>query len=106
MRKTARSSNYRATLWPLSLLALVVSVDGLRRVPARPSAEGQACDLVLINGKILTVDAKDSIAEAVAINTGKIVAVGSNAQIQRHISAGTRVLDLHGRTATPGLIDR
>jgi len=62
-------------------------------------------DIVLINGKIITVDAKDSIAEAVAISNGKIVAVGSNGDVQSRATKGARVIDLHGRTATPGLID-
>src|SRR3984957_2340942 len=65
----------------------------------------QTPDLILIHGKILTVDAKDSIAEAVAIAKSKIVAVGSTAEIQRRAGPTTRVVDLHGLTATPGLID-
>ena len=65
----------------------------------------QTPDLILIDGKILTVDAKDSIAEAIAIAKGKIVAVGTSAQIQRLAGPATRVFDLHGLTATPGLID-
>src|SRR5271154_467408 len=68
-------------------------------------AAAQTPDMILIDGKILTVDAKDSIAEAVAIAKGKIVAVGTTAQIQRLASPATRVIDLHGLTATPGLID-
>jgi predicted amidohydrolase YtcJ len=68
-------------------------------------AAAQTPDLVLINGKILTVDAKDSIVEAVAIAKGKIVATGTTADIRRRASAATRVIDLHGLTATPGLID-
>ena len=68
-------------------------------------APAQTPDLILINGKILTVDAKDTIAEAVAIAQGKIVAVGSTAEIQRRAGPATRVIDLHGLTATPGLID-
>lgn len=62
-------------------------------------------DLIVINGKIITVDAKDSIAQALAIRGGKIVAVGSNAEIRKLATAQTRTLDLHGKTATPGLID-
>src|ERR1700716_2652354 len=62
-------------------------------------------DTVLINGTILTVDAKDSVAEALAIQAGKIIAVGSKQQILALIDAHTQVLALHGRTATPGLID-
>ena len=65
----------------------------------------QTPDLILIHGKILTVDAKDSIVEAVAIAKGKIIAVGSTADIQRRAGPTTRVVDLHGLTATPGLID-
>jgi predicted amidohydrolase YtcJ len=69
------------------------------------TAAAQTPDLILINGKILTVDAKDSVVEAVAIAKGKIVAVGSSAEIQRRAGPGTQVVDLHGLTATPGLID-
>ena len=64
-----------------------------------------AQDLILINGKILTVDPQDSIAQAIAITDGKIVAVGSNDAVRKAAAKGARVLDLHGRTATPGLID-
>ena len=65
----------------------------------------QAPDLILINGKILTVDAKDSLAEAVAIANGKILSVGSTEEIRKRAGSSTRILDLHGLTATPGLID-
>jgi predicted amidohydrolase YtcJ len=64
-----------------------------------------AQDLVLINGKIITVDSKDSIAQAVAVTNGKIVAVGSNQAARKAAAKGARVIDLHGRAATPGLID-
>src|SRR2546422_5411867 len=65
----------------------------------------RVADTVLINGRILTVDAKDTVAEAVAVTNGKIAAVGSNVAVRRLIGKNTQVLDLHGRTATPGLID-
>lgn len=65
----------------------------------------ETADMVLINGKILTVDANDSVAEAVAIRKGKIIAVGSNGEITPRVTQDTRIIDLHGRTATPGLID-
>ncbi len=60
---------------------------------------------VLNNGKILTVDNEFSIAEAVAIDGERIVAVGSNTEIAEHIGPETQVIDLQGRTAIPGLID-
>jgi hypothetical protein len=61
--------------------------------------------MILINGRILTVDRADSIAQAVAIANGKIVAVGTNADIRRQAAKGARIIDLHGRAVTPGLID-
>ncbi len=69
------------------------------------SASAQTADLILVHGNIITVDAKDSIAQAVAIRQGKIVAVGSDETIRRLAGNTTRVIDLHGKTATPGLID-
>jgi predicted amidohydrolase YtcJ len=68
-------------------------------------ARAQATDTILINGKILTVDGQDSVAQAVAIANGKTVAVGTTADIQGRAGPATRVIDLHGLTATPGLID-
>ena len=62
-------------------------------------------DLILINGKIITVDSHDSIAQAIAIHNGKITVVGTNEEIRAHASKTAKVVDLHGRTATPGLID-
>ncbi len=69
------------------------------------SASAQMPDLILIHGKILTVDAKDSIAQAVAIRQGKIVAVGSDKEILVLAAGKAKVIDLQGKTATPGLID-
>jgi predicted amidohydrolase YtcJ len=68
-------------------------------------AAAQAADLVLFNGKVLTVDAADRVAQAVAIRGDKIVAVGSNADMQRLAGPSTRRIDLHGRAVTPGLLD-
>jgi predicted amidohydrolase YtcJ len=62
-------------------------------------------DLVLINGKIVTIDAKDSIAEAVANKFGRIVVVGSDSEVKPLIGDDTEVVDLCGRTVLPGLID-
>jgi predicted amidohydrolase YtcJ len=73
--------------------------------PSPAPAVSASSDLILINGKIITVDAHDSVAEAVAIQGGKIVAVGTNEEIRKLASKNARIVDLHGRTATPGLID-
>ena len=62
-------------------------------------------DLVLLDGRIFTVDRRFSSASAVAVRGGRFVAVGSNAEIRRHIGAGTRVIQGRGRTIVPGIID-
>ncbi len=62
-------------------------------------------DTILVNGKIVTMDSRDSIVEAVAIRSGRIVAIGSTASIETLAGDDTRRIDLAGRTATPGLID-
>jgi predicted amidohydrolase YtcJ len=88
-----------ARLWGILLIAGASSGGA-----ASPSSRGRA-DLVLEHGTVLTVDTKDDIATAVAIRDGRIVAVGDERGISRWIGRGTRVIDLAGRTATPGLID-
>ncbi|MEE8536877.1 MAG: amidohydrolase family protein, partial [Acidobacteriota bacterium] len=58
-----------------------------------------------MNGKIITVDPQDSIAEAVAIRDGKIIELGRTSEIEKLAGEHTQVVDLEGLTATPGLID-
>jgi len=65
----------------------------------------QPADLLLVNGTVLTMNAGDAVAQAVAVRHDSIVAVGSPADIMAFKGPTTRVIDLHGRTATPGLID-
>src|SRR5262249_47054326 len=65
----------------------------------------QNADLILQNGKILTVDNNFSVAEAVAISGNKILAVGANAEVTKLAGRSTQVIDLKGRTVTPGLVD-
>jgi predicted amidohydrolase YtcJ len=61
--------------------------------------------LILFHGRVLTVDAHDSVAEALAVRDGKIVAIGTDQEVLLLAGAATRRIDLRGRTATPGLID-
>jgi len=83
----------------LSITAVIVLSIG-------PSAQTPAvADRVLINGTVLTVDANDSVAQAIAIKDGRIAAVGTNDAIKARIGPSTEVIDLRGRTVTPGLID-
>ncbi len=60
---------------------------------------------MLVHGTVLTVDDEDSVAQALAVRDGRIVEVGTDAQVMTLVGAKTRVVDLHGRTATPGMID-
>lgn len=62
-------------------------------------------DLILINGKIITMDDAVPEAEAVAIHGDIIAAVGSTEDIQRHIGQGTEIIDLQGMIALPGFIE-
>ena len=62
-------------------------------------------DVALTGGKIVTVDAGFTIAEAIAIDDGRIVAVGTNDAIRRYVGAATQVIDVGGATVIPGLID-
>ncbi len=67
-------------------------------------AAGDA-DLVLLNGKIITVDARDSLAEAVAVRDGKIAFVGTTNAVRAQAGPNTKVIDLGGKCVTPGLVD-
>jgi predicted amidohydrolase YtcJ len=81
------------------LLTVVVSVAvGVAQQAAAP-------DIILSNGKIITVDDRFSIAEAVAVRGDRILAVGTNQEIGRLAGPSTRRIDLRGRAMVPGLID-
>jgi hypothetical protein len=87
----------------VSLVALLHVVAAHRsRAGAAPAQRRVA--LVLTNGKIFTADAQGTIAEAVAVENDRIVAVGTSAEITRAYT-GTRTVDLRGRLVTPGFND-
>jgi predicted amidohydrolase YtcJ len=67
----------------------------------------KACgaDLILFNGKIITVDESFWIAEAVSVKDGKIQEVGENSEILKYKNDDTEVIDLEGKTVIPGLYD-
>ncbi len=69
------------------------------------SPQAGAVDTILLNGKIVTVDDRFTIAQALAIRNQRIVATGSNADIRKLADANTKVIDAKGRTVIPGLID-
>jgi predicted amidohydrolase YtcJ len=62
-------------------------------------------DLVLLDGRVVTVDDRFSVVTAVAVRDGRFIAVGSNEDVRPHIGSTTRVIDGRGRTVIPGFID-
>jgi predicted amidohydrolase YtcJ len=88
---------------PLPLLQLLLVVLALTtRVSL---AQSQSADLVLRNGDVWTVDSLRPRGQAIAIRGDRILAVGSNAEIDRLVGPATKVIDLKGRLATPGFIE-
>ena len=65
----------------------------------------EPADLVLTNGKIETVDDKNPEVQAIAIKGDKILAVGTDKEIKRYVTSKTRIIDLKGKLAIPGLIE-
>ena len=78
----------------------LIVVAGLACTPAE-----QPADLVLMNGRIVTMDSANPVVEAVAARGQELVAVGSNADVDRLIGPETEVIDLAGALAVPGLIE-
>jgi len=64
-----------------------------------------SADMILIDGKVVTVDQNDTVAEAVAIKDGRILHVGSTDEIKSLIGSKTELVDLEGRLVLPGFID-
>ncbi len=82
----------------IAAFALVLS-------PALAPAQGQRATLALLNGHVVTMDSTKPEAQAIAIAGDRIIAVGTNEEIQRTIGASTKVVNLAGRLATPGFAD-
>ena len=83
-----------------SAIAILVLISVLRVIGDRDAA-----DLVLINGNIVTGDDANPTAQAIAIKEGKILALGSDADIDEFLGSQTEVIDLEGQTAIPGFIE-
>jgi len=64
-----------------------------------------AATLAILNANVITSNPKQPRAEAIAIQNGKIIAVGSNKEIRNHVGNKTKVIDAEEKTVIPGLID-
>jgi hypothetical protein len=98
-------------VWKTLLFGVLVAAMAASTLHAQQAASASGfgaagpADVVLSNGKIITVDDRFSIAQAVAVRGDRIVAVGTNQEIMRLAGPNTRRVDLRGRSVTPGLID-
>lgn len=81
-------------IWLISLAALAASCGS-----------DNGADVLLVNGHIITMDAADVTAEAVAVRGDTIVAIGTNEEISALAGPHSEIVDLAGRSVTPGLID-
>ncbi|HYP53042.1 MAG TPA: amidohydrolase family protein, partial [Pyrinomonadaceae bacterium] len=93
---------FSALTLALLLVALSPPASVAQRTRARARAE--SADLLLVNGKVFTADARHTLAEAVAVRAGRIVAVGTTAELRARYTPA-RVIDLRGRLVTPGFND-
>jgi predicted amidohydrolase YtcJ len=90
----------------LSLLTSVAAVATLTMAgwAQAQTARGTA-DLIVTNAHIITVDAADTVAQSLAVQGNRILAVGSDAEVMALRGPGTEVMDVGGRTVLPGFID-
>lgn len=87
------------------LKSSALTAAGLLAGFPRIEASVPAAEMILINGRIHTVDPEDSITEAIAVRGGRILAVGSTPHVRAFAGPDTAMIDLQGKTVTPGLID-
>ena len=73
--------------------------------PALLAAHAQDADLILHNGKVVTVDRGFTIRQALAVKDGRLTRVGTDAEVLKERGPNTKVVDLGGKTVLPGLID-
>src|SRR5262245_37997830 len=93
------------TLGGFAMKTAIAALLTLGITALSPTAHAQDADTVLLNGKVITLDASAPLAEALAVRDGRIIAVGRSADIRELAGSGTRMGDLAGRTVIPGLID-
>jgi predicted amidohydrolase YtcJ len=83
------------------LIAVMVALGCIAPAPLRANP----ADMLLLNGRIVTLDDASSVNEALAITGDRITATGSAEQMRKLAGSDTRIIDLGGRTVIPGLID-
>lgn len=87
------------------LTGCATPVEITEKLSTSAPVPGGPADLILHNGSVLTVDANDRVAQAVAVSKGVIQKVGTNLEVSSFNGPATQVIDLRGHTVTPGIID-
>ena len=84
---------------------VIIALTVQTRAQRSGTAQAPPADLVLINGRIVTMDDGRPEAEAIAISRDRVQALGSTADIRQTAGPGTQVIDLQGQLAIPGFIE-
>jgi hypothetical protein len=85
---------------------VIISLLIIIMVTSSSNYNKEEADLVIINGKVLTIDKDNPVSEAIAVKGEKIIAIGTSSQISRMISKGiTKIIDAGGRLVIPGFND-
>lgn len=87
------------------LFAVLLALAALAACGGGPPPEGGPADLVLLGGRVVTVDDAVPEGEALAVRGDRIAAVGANGDIERYVGPDTEVVELDGRLAIPGFIE-
>jgi hypothetical protein len=87
------------------LLLVIAAVLGMTMTGFAGRAPAAEPEAIYLNGKIVTLDAAGSTAEAVAVQEGKVLKLGSTDELKKLAGPATRLVDLGGKTVVPGLID-
>jgi predicted amidohydrolase YtcJ len=95
---------------PLTCAALLLFLPLAAATPGEPPSQNgpaihEAAEAVYLEGRVYTVDDRFRVVEALAVRGDRLLAVGSNEEIRKHIGPQTKVVALDGKAVLPGLID-
>ena len=108
-RRSRREFVHAAGLGMAGVVAAPLAGGGLREAYAgqaqTPVSGTFAPDVVVVNAKVYTMDARNSRAEAFAVKDGRFAAVGSTSDVRNLAGRGTQIYDAKGMTVVPGFVD-
>ncbi len=73
--------------------------------PDEPADDASTADMIFVGGRVFLADSANTVAQALAVRDGRVLAVGTDAEVRRLAGRATRVIDLAGRLVTPGFND-